>query len=119
MKKLAKLLSIALTLVLCASIFVGCSKVSQSYADKINNAAKDGNHLTYEKVMKDLGDGVTGLAGGLPGHETGAVTAVKGCKTAEEALEKTLSGEAYEAIIVTFLNGKATFAEYVKVEAKD
>ncbi len=119
MKKLAKLLSIALTLVLCASIFVGCSKVSQSYADKINEAAEKDEHVTYEQVMKDLGDGAIDVTVELLGQRSGAITAVKGCKTAEEAQAKIESGDAYEYIVITIVNGKATAAEYEKVEAKE
>ncbi len=119
MKKVTKFLALVIATMLCATLFVACSKVTQDYADKINEAAKNGNHYTYDQVMKDLGDGVLDATLGTDGFKSGIVTAVKGCKTKEDVEAKMKSGESYEVIVITFLADKATLAKYEKIEAKE
>lgn len=80
MKKLFKgLASVLAAFVLLVSL-ASCSKVSQSYADKINKAVEDGEALTVEQVQKDLGDEAQSyvIAG------MGVIVAVKGIETKED-----------------------------------
>ena len=96
-------------------LLVSCSNVSQSYADKINNAAKDGEAISLDQVRKDLGDDRAEIifAG------SGAIIAVKGCKSLEDIKTKVDNGEDVEGIIVTILLNKATSAEYRKITTND
>jgi hypothetical protein len=91
---------------------VGCSNVSQSYADKVNEAASNKEHYTYEEVMKALGDEAQDWTVTVLGSTNGAVYAVKGVTTKEEFQEIIDSEEDVECLIVTILNGKATAAKY-------
>ncbi|MBP5649322.1 MAG: hypothetical protein J6X29_04895 [Clostridia bacterium] len=113
MKKAIRI-SAAVLLVVLALSLIACGSVSKDYADKINNAAKNKEHLTYSAVIGDLGDpavnGVVTLGGS---GESGACIWYKGCKTVSEAKEKKDKGEKIESITITFLDGKATAAVYL------
>lgn len=113
MKTKSLKLVLVLVLTLCLTLLVGCGSVSQSYADKVNEAAKTEEKMTYEEVVKDLGDPTVGLAGsGSILGKTGVCVWVKGCKTAEDLEEMLKNEETAPSITVTFLNGKATAAVY-------
>ena len=118
------LLGLALAFV-CVVTLASCSKVSQSYADKINEAAKTEEKITYDDAKSALGDecfDVTLL-------KTGVLYAVKGFKNdmTEEELEKKFDeadeNTKFEAIIIAVVAGKCTAAAYVsgtaaEIEAK-
>lgn len=97
-------LVIAFTLAACG--------VSQKTADKINEAAKAKEYLTWSEVVKDLGTDYTGLSVGDASKVTGAVTWYKGYETYEEAKAAVDAGKTVKYITVTFLLGDATKAEY-------
>lgn len=108
MKKLAKIMTLCLALVMCVSLFAGCSKATKQYADKVNQAAEKGEHLTYTQVLKDLGDeaiDVTLL-------KTGFIYAAKGCKTFDEIQAKIDAGKTVEGITIIITAGKAISASY-------
>ena len=114
MKKFFKWLAASvacLSLVLLAA----CSNVSQSYADKINKAAKDGEAITLEQVRKDLGDDRAEVI--LLG--SGVIISVKGCKSMDDIRAKIDDGKDVEGIIITILANKATAAEYRKISTSD
>lgn len=119
MKKLAKVLSLSLVLVLCFAMFTACSRVTQAYADKVNDAAKNDKHYTYDKVMKDLGDEAVDFTVEILGIRGGAIIAVKGCTNSEQLDKKLNSGEEVEGLVITILNGKATSAAYKKITNAD
>ncbi|MDE7263147.1 MAG: hypothetical protein K2N64_00615 [Anaeroplasmataceae bacterium] len=102
--------------VACLSLFlmVACSNVSQSYADKINNAAKD-EPITLEQVRKDLGDESVEILV----LNSGVIISVKGCKTMDDLKKKLEEDDNVEGIIVTIALGKATHAEYRKIDTSD
>lgn len=91
---------------------VGCSKVSSSYADKINEAAKADEHMTYAEVMEDLGDEAQDYTFTVVGSTNGFVYAIKGVTTKEEFEELRDSEEEVECLIITIVNNKATGAKY-------
>lgn len=100
--------------------FVGCGNISQSYADKVNEAAKAGEALTYDEVIKALGEPtIKASKGGEILGVSGIDTWAKGCDTAEELAAKVEAGEAVDTIVVTFLNGKATLAVFTEGKAKE
>ena len=112
MKKIiSKILAFLGALVLVFSL-VGCG-VNQKYADKIDEAAKNGEHLTYEEVTKKLGDATVkgGASVSVVGY-TGTDIWYDGCDSLEEAREKYEAGKTVKMITVIFLNGKAVDAEY-------
>ncbi len=96
-------------------VLVSCSNVSQSYADKINKAAKDGEAITLDQVRKDLGDDRAEIVV----LNSGVIISVKGCKSIEDIKTKIDNNEDVEGIVVTILASKATAAEYRKITAND
>lgn len=88
--------------------------VSQSAADKINKAAKEGNHYTYEKLIKSYGkptiDATTDKSLLGSGKRNGLMVWVKGCKTLEIVEEKLDKGEQLSALTVTIIEDNATTA---------
>lgn len=87
MKKFFKIL--ALTLVLCLTVAFAACGVSQSAADKINEAAKAEEHMTYEEVVNKYGEPTykIGLDLGDLGVN-GTYVWVNGCDTKEDVEEK-------------------------------
>ena len=90
----------------------GCSKVSASYADKINAAAKNDEHITYAEVMKALGDEAQDYTVTVLGSTNGVVYAVKGVTSKEDFEELRKSDKDTECLIITIINNKATAAKY-------
>ena len=117
MKKTLKLISIMLVLVALCSMVVACSNVSQGYADKINQAAKDGEAYTLEQISEDLGDEAIKII--APVINTGVVVAVKGCTTLDEIQEKIDAGKDVKGIIIAIAGNKAISAEYRVITAED
>lgn len=119
MKKIFKGLTIAFAMV-GLLVLASCSKVSQSYADKINKAAEKGENISLVDVRKALGDDaldVTMLGSGV-------IIAVKGHSLKSEEDWEKLGNEIgdddeIEVIAVTILANKATSAKYYKGAAKD
>lgn len=115
-----KKLMFLFVLVFAMIAFVGCAGVNQSYADKVNEAAEAKEYLTYEDVVKDLGEPTIKVAGSIAILDvTGAATWAKGCDTAEELAAKVEAGEAVDTIVITFANGKAMGAKFVEGQAKE
>lgn len=106
MKKTLK--TIILSLILAVALaFTGCG-VSQSTADKINEAAKNGEPLSVEEVKDMVGDPLfDGLVLG-----TGVIIYVAGCDSWEEVEENVKAEKPMKALIVTCAVGKATGAVY-------
>jgi hypothetical protein len=118
------LLGLALAFV-CVITLASCSKISQSYADKINNAAEKKEYVTVADAKDALGD--EGFDITIAG--TGALLAVKGYKNnitwAEldaklDALDKDTK---IEAIIIGCVLNNCVSAAYIsgtaaEVEAK-
>ena len=122
MKKLLRGMSIAFAFVMLL-VLVSCkgSHISQSYADKINKAAEEGNHITYEEVKKALGDyGVDNTTLG-----TGTMYAIKGCKNDLSSQLKFIEKIAdkpdtkISVITINFVGGKATSAVFASGKASD
>ena len=97
--------------------------ISERYANKINDKAADGDHITYEKVVKKLGEkNIVDLTVNDPifgsGH-SGVVIAVKGCDSWEDVQAKLDAGKTVKGIVITFLGDKAQSAEYRAITADD
>ena len=99
-------------------LLVACSNVNQKYADKINNAAKDGEPISLEQVRKDLGEDCAEYGDFLL-TQSGVIISVKGCKSADDLKKKIDNGDDVEGIIITIALGKATHAEYRKITTSD
>ena len=112
-----KKFSTVLVLVLMALLLVGCSKVNEGYADKVNEAVEEGEALDYTQVIKDLGEaqmgGVTGVEYNLA---TGSLTWIKGCETVEEAREKVEAGKTVYTLTIVFTANKAVAAHWQEFE---
>ena len=108
MKKTIKLLSLILVVALFSTMLFSCSNATASYAEKINEAAKAGEHYTYAEVMEDLGDEAIDITFA----ENGIIIAVKGVTSRETLEEEIDKGEKLEGIVVTVALGKATSATF-------
>lgn len=117
MKKIFKGLTIAFAMV-GLLVLASCSKVSQSYADKINKAAEKGEHITLSEVRKDLGDEALEAVDSLI-TKSGIIIAVKGCKSIDDLKAKADEGKDVEGIVITIALDKATAAKYGKISAED
>lgn len=106
MKKTLKTIILSLILAI-ALAFTGCG-VSQSSADKINEAVKNGEPMSVEEVEKLCGDPTFELL--MAG--TGTYIYVAGCDEWDDVEEKLKEEKPMKAIIVTFVAGKATLAVY-------
>lgn len=116
MKKFYALL-VALVLVLSLT---SCGKISEKYADKINEAAENGAPLTFTEVKEDLGDEAVWIGTGEQiGAASGVIIAVKGCSTVEDIEAKLDEGKTVKGIIVGILFNKATSAKYTEITEED
>ncbi len=113
---------LAALFVACAAVFslAACSGVSQGYADKINEEAKDddGKFITYDDVMKKLGSEAVDLTVAVAGKHSGVVYGVKGCKSWDDIQKKIDAGEDVEGLVITVVANNATAAAYEKITGK-
>lgn len=92
------------------------SKVSKAYADTINNAAANNNHITVETAKNDLGKECNDWTFGGDGY----MFAVKGYDNLENeaAFNKLILGgdenTKYEAILIVCANQKCISAKFVE-----
>lgn len=108
MKKFAKVMALMLVVVMSLALLASCG-VSEKTADKINQAAKDGEHMSVADVKKTCGGDPTidiSVAG------NGLLVWVNGCKTKEDVQKKVEAEKEVKALYVTVLGGKATAAVY-------
>ena len=113
-----KIISLALACVLlfgCMLALASCGNISESYAKKINKAAEEDEHYTYDEVVEDLGDNAIEIAI----LKTGVIVAVKGCETVEDIQAKLDDGKTVKGIVVAVAAGKAVSAEYKEITEDD
>ena len=111
-----KLFAILVALVLVVSL-ASCSKVSQKYADKVNEAAEAGECYTLAQVKEDLGDEAIEII--IPVINTGVVIAVKGCESYDEIKAQLDEGKETKGIIIVIAGGEAKSAEYRVITEED
>ena len=122
-KKILLSLAVAFAFVITLA---SCSKVSQSYADKINDAAEKKEYITYETAKEDIADECFDV---LNNKVFTVLVAVKGYKNdmtfeqLDEKLDELDENTKISCLIVIVLAGKCTSAVYVsgtgaEVEAK-
>ncbi len=112
MKKILSL--IALTLVLAFTIaLVGCgNKINQKAADKINDAAQNGEPMTMYEIKEKYGDPYIDTTKGVMGFGAGTGIAVWIDCAPEEVDAKTENKEKIAAITVTFEDYNAVSATF-------
>jgi len=110
-KKILLSLAVAFAFVITLA---SCSKVSQSYADKINEAAKTDEKITYEDAKSALGDE-------LLIDIAGQMIAVKGLTkdNYKEKLENADENTKFSVIMVNTLLGNCVSATYGEFTVKD
>ena len=122
-KKILLSLAVAFAFVITLA---SCSKVSQSYADKINNAAEKNENITYETAKEDIGDECFDVLGNKLFTVLVAVKGYKNDMTFEQLdakLDELDENTKISCLIVVVLAGKCTSAIYVsgtgsEIEAK-
>lgn len=107
MKKFIKVLSLVLVVVLSVTFLTGCSKCNQKYADKINEKAEQKKWVTYEKVLKDLGDEAEDTTVEVLGYRVGVITLTE---------EK---GNIKKVLVVNIADGVAKSASYEEIEIEE
>ena len=107
MKKFIKVLSLVLVVVLSVTFLTGCSKCNQKYADKINEKAEQKKWVTYEKVMKDLGDEAEDTTVEVLGYRVGAIILTE---------EK---GNVKKVLTIVIEDGVAKSASYKEIEIEE
>lgn len=107
MKKFIKVLSLVLVVVLSVTFLTGCSKCNQKYADKINEKAEQKKWVTYEKVLKDLGDEAKDTTSEILGYRVGVITLTE---------EK---GNIKKVLVVNIADGVAKSASYEEYEIEE
>ena len=119
MKKIIS--AILVCMLLMASVFslASCSAVSKTYANRINKAAENDEHFTYDEVMSTLGDEAVDLTISAIGVHAGAIIAVKGCTSWDEIEDLIDEGKTVKGIIITIGYNKATKAEYREISTSD
>lgn len=121
MRKVLKLSSIVILFAMLFTL-VGCeSKITQKYADEINEKAKTEEKVTYAEIENRLGAptidarifgvGVCTWISGITAEEYSAMTA-EFIKTGSTDAYKNAKGKS--GIIVTINGGNATSATYSK-----
>ena len=107
MKKILMTLVLVFSLVMLCS----CSKVNQKYADKVNAAAENKEHYTYQQVLDDLGDEAIDMTA----YGTGLIVAVKGVESEEDLESKITEKEEIKGILIAVLGKKAIKAYYGEI----
>lgn len=107
MKKFIKIFVVMIAVLLSVTTLTACSKCNQKYADKINEKAEAEKWLTYEKVLKDLGEEAKDATIEAFGVRGGFITLTE---------EK---GNVKKVLIVNIADGKAVSASYSEEEIKE
>ena len=108
MKKFAKIMALTMVVVLSVLVLASCG-INEKTAEKINNAAKEGEAMSIADVKKLCGGDPTF---GVDVTVAGVMTWVSGCKNAEDVKKKLDDGKKLKSLTVTFVLGKATLAVY-------
>ncbi len=98
-------------------------KVSQKYADKINEAYKNNTPYTYNDVMLKLGDTFDKEVEGTPSTMTGVASWYQGYGAGDSERSKFIkdntSGKKIKGICIEFYQGYAIKAEYFVVNENE
>lgn len=113
--KLVKRLSLFTVLFAFVLTLASCSKVSQKYADKINEAAEAGENYSLAQVKEDLGDEAIEILV----FNNGVIIAVKGCTSYDDLKAQIDEGKTVKGLIVSIAFGKATGAKYTEITKDD
>ena len=112
-----KVLSLLLVCAMMVLTLASCNKASKDYANKVNEAAKSREYLTYETVMDDLGEDAVSFIN--PFVNSGWVLLVDDCDTAEDIKELLEKDKTVKGLRITITLGKATKAVYTKITKDD
>ena len=91
-------------------VLAACSKITKSYADKINDSYQNKSPLKYEDVKNELGDECIDVTT----NKNGRLVAIKGVNSSNylEKLQKASIDEKFDFISITVVNGDCTYALY-------
>ena len=101
-------------------VIINKAKISQKYADRINNAYAEGTPFTYNEVMVRLGTPFSSQIDGSPTNATGYAEWFEGYKEGEEAkfVKAYRAGKVVDAIYIEFVNGVAVGARFYVANIK-
>lgn len=112
---LGSIIAVAIiALIVSIIIIISKTRISQRYADRINNAYESGNPFTYNEVMTRLGDPYSSQIEGSPTTATGYAEWFEGYPEGKEAkfVEDYRKGKKIDAIYIEFINGVAVGARF-------
>ena len=115
MKKTFKVIFSVLACMLLVFTLASCSaeKKFEKYEEKINVAAAKEDYISYDEVVKKLGDPTQNATVSLGNtKETGFCIWYAGCEDMDELKEKLEEGKEVPYIYVTFNDGDAIEAEF-------
>ncbi len=117
MKKILKLSMMSLVALVALFTLVGCAGINQNFADEINEKASAKENYTYEQLKEKLGTPTVDVSASFGGliDVTGVVTWAKGYDSLDAMNKAVEEGKTVKTLVVTFLNGRATAAEYNEV----
>ena len=113
------LLPIGIILGIILVIFAGITiytktRITEKYAERINNAYASKDYFTYNEVMSRLGKPFSSEITGTPDSATGYCEWFEGYVKGEESkfVKDYQKGKRIKAIYIEFLNGKAVGARF-------
>ena len=108
-----KKFTLVLLMLLSVLVLAGCSKITESYANKVDEAAAADEHLTYAQVIKDLGEAHSDATVDVPViGRNGLCIWYAGCDSETDARAKVTNGETVYVLTITFAGGKAIDAAW-------
>ena len=112
----------SLVTVICLLLLtvVSCGGVSESYANKINDAAEAKEYIEYEDVCKKIGEkNLIDFTAEVVSVRGGVVIGVKGCTSVDEIKAQLEAGKETKGIIIVIAGGQATSASYRVITEED
>lgn len=116
-KKLIITISIIVGIIILSIVSIliySKTRISESYAERINNAYSYGEPFTYNEVMNRLGKPFSSEINGSPSSATGYAEWFEGYVEGEESkfVKAYQNGKRVEAIYIEFINGEAVGARF-------
>lgn len=119
-KKVKKLIitsSIIVGIILCVVLGIviySKTRITEKYAERINNAYASKDYFTYNEVMARLGKPFSSEITGTPDSASGYCEWFEGYVKGEESkfVKDYQKGKKVKAIYIEFLNGKAVGARF-------
>ncbi len=111
MKKLKYVFMVMAVAFVAVITLISCSKATKSYSDKINNAYQSGEAITYDDVLKELGNEAINLT---KNGESGVILVVSGMTSEnyKDKVQRASDTEKFDIVAITVVQRKCTYAHF-------